>query len=97
MLRRALLLVTIAPAVSGCASLRSLAAEDPYAPSPALVAKVTAAESYAAGVDSLQRGDYEAARRAWDRCLASARPDSPERLDCMVARERLAYPAGDER
>ena len=97
MLRRALLLITILIAVSGCASLKDLAAEDPYAPSPALVAKASAAESYAAGVDYLQRGDYEAARRAWDRCLAAARPDSPERLDCMVARERLAYPAGDER
>lgn len=95
MLRRALTLLLISAAVSGCASLKEFAVE-PDTASSALVAKATAAEAYATGVDFLQRGNYDAARRAWDRCLAMARPDSPERLDCMVARERLAYPADSE-
>ncbi|MBI3566363.1 MAG: hypothetical protein HY079_14300 [Elusimicrobia bacterium] len=96
MLHRAPTLLLISSAVSGCASLQGFAAGETGSAPSALVAKWTAAEAYATGVDFLQRGDYDAARRAWDRCLAMARPDSPERLDCMVARERLAYPADGE-
>lgn len=95
MVRRGLTALLFACAFSGCASVREFAADPGPEPS-APVVKSTPEQAYAAGVDYLQRGDYDAARREWDKCLAMAAPDSNARLDCMVARERLAYPAASE-
>ncbi len=95
MVRRGLTLLLLCSAFSGCASLREFAA-DAAPERQVAVVKTTPEQAYAAGVDYLQRGDYDAARREWDKCLAMSAPDSPARLDCMVARERLAYPAAYE-
>ncbi len=89
------LLIMLACAFSGCASVRQFASDVDSGP-PVLIVKSTPARAYAAGVDYLQRGDYDAARREWDRCLAMAAPDSPARLDCLVARERLESPGAYE-
>jgi len=94
-LRRGLAFLLFSCAVSGCASLRELAA-DAAPERPVAVPRATPAQAYQAGVDALIRGDHDGARHAWDRCLAMSAPDSAERLDCLVARERLAYPAADE-
>ncbi len=79
----------------GCASLRDLAASA-NAPLPPDPPRVTAAQAYQDGLLALTRGDADAARRSWDRCLALSAAESPERLDCSVALERLDLPGGLE-
>lgn len=95
MLRRGFRFLLLSCALSGCASLTQFDAPAPV-PAAVVVPRRTPAEAYQAGVQALIRGDDEAARREWDRCLAISTPDSSERLDCLVARERLAYPAANE-
>jgi hypothetical protein len=75
--RRALLLFLSMCALSGCAT------------APVEVPKMTPAQSYEAGLLNVTRGDYAAARRDWDRCLAMTTPESSERGDCLAALEQL--------
>ena len=49
-------------------------------------------QAYFAGVLLMQRGDPDRARREWNRCLAISSADSPYRLDCLVALEKLSSP-----
>ena len=94
MFRRApLLLLLLAPA--GCASLKNAFVDGPNDP-PVAVPKTTPEQAYNAGVIYLERGDYDAARREWDRCLAMSAPDSASRVDCMVALEKMAAPGSIE-
>jgi hypothetical protein len=82
-------LLILAWALSACASLApadSLAGAAP-------AAKGTAQDAYEAGVLLQERGDAPAARREWDRCVAMSSPDSPSRLDCLVALEKTALPS----
>ena len=97
-MNRSLLLVLFACAFSGCAAVNTFIGDVPPESRYEIadVPKMTPMQSYEAGVTYLQRGEYELARHEWDRCLAMAAPDSPARLDCLVARERLAYPAAME-
>ena len=90
MFRRASILLLLAAAASGCASLKNFvdAPNDP----PVAVPKTTPEQAYNAGVIFLERGDYDSARREWDRCVAMSTPDSNSRVDCMVALEKLANP-----
>ncbi|HXT00185.1 MAG TPA: hypothetical protein VN915_05890 [Elusimicrobiota bacterium] len=78
-------------AASGCASLKNALTD---APSEATVEvpKTTPEQAYDAGVIFLERGDYDAARREWDRCVAMSSPDSSSRVDCMVALEKMSAP-----
>lgn len=95
MFRRAAFLLLAALSVSGCASLKS-AFTDSAADAPVEVPKTTPEQAYDAGVIFLERGDYDAARREWDRCLAMSSPDSSSRVDCMVALEKLSTPGSIE-
>jgi Flp pilus assembly protein TadD len=56
------------------------------------VPRTTPDQAYNAGVLLMERGDYDAARREWDRCVAMSPPDSSSRVDCAVALEKLATP-----
>lgn len=49
-------------------------------------------QAYFSGVLMMQRGDPDRARREWNRCLAMSTADSPYRLDCLVALEKLSSP-----
>jgi hypothetical protein len=90
------MLLALVCAASGCASLQSaLDAPDDEARSAAAAAiptirKITPEAAYDAGALALVRGDDAAARREWDRCLAISSADSPSRVNCLVALERLA-------
>jgi hypothetical protein len=88
-----LLVLALVPAVvcafSGCASMEA-SEEDGPAVAPAPLLRRTPEQSYDAGMTALVRGDAAAAALEWDRCLAASAPDSPARLDCMVALEKLA-------
>lgn len=94
--RRALFFLLIASSLtlSGCAALAPLVADDPSEARalPADIPKTTPAQAYDAGVLDVERGDYDGARREWNRCLAMATPDSSLRVDCLVALEKLAVP-----
>ena len=89
---RLALLFPFVLAVSGCASLNAAFTDSP-SEAPVVVPKSTPDQAYNAGVIFLERGDYDAARREWDRCLAMSAPDSPSRVDCMVAIEKLTVPS----
>lgn len=89
--RRALALLILSGALTGCASVRSLVADGPGDP-PVEVPKLTPAQAYDEGVLNVTRGDYAAARRDWNRCLAMTTAESPLREDCLVALEKLANP-----
>lgn len=83
-----LLPLTLACAVlcaSGCASARFLSEDEPEA-----APRLTAYQSYQAGLSARDRGDEAQARRHWDSCISTSSPDSQERLDCMVALEQTA-------
>ena len=88
---RLLPLLALACAVSGCASLKSAFTDSP-SEATVEIPKSTPDQAYNAGVLYLQRGDYDAARREWDRCVAMSPPDSESRVDCTVALEKLAAP-----
>ena len=91
MIRRRLPLVLLfACAASGCASLQSALADAPSDVAPAPVVKTTPEAAYNAGLLDMVRGDDAAARRDWNRCLAMSSADSPSRVDCMVALEKLS-------
>ena len=94
-MRPRFLLVLIC-AVSGCASLKSAFSDSPSEAAVA-IPKSTPDQAYNAGVLFLERGDYDAARREWDRCVAMSPPDSASRVDCTVALEKMALPAQIER
>ncbi len=85
-------LLALACAVSGCAEMKTAFTDSP-SEAAISIPKSTPEESYNAGVIFLERGDYDAARREWDRCVAMSPPDSPSRVDCMVALEKMAQPA----
>jgi hypothetical protein len=92
-LRRILPIVALVCAASGCASLRAALSDEPFdakTEAEAAAAEPTPQAAYEAGLLDLERGDNDAARREWDQCLELSAPDSPSRLDCMVAIERLA-------
>jgi hypothetical protein len=93
--RGPLLFILLCCAASGCASLKSLVADDP-ADAPVAIPKMTPAQAYGSGALNAARGDYDAARRDWNRCLAMSTPESSARMDCMVALERLAGPVATE-
>jgi len=90
--RRGLFFLLLACAVSGCASLKSFVADDMAEPR-VVVPKMTPAQAYDSGAMNAARGDYDAARRDWNRCLAMTSPENPARMDCLVALEQLASPA----
>jgi len=88
--RRILAVAVLSALLSGCASLG--APPDvlmPPAPTPAAEAP-TPSQDYDAGALLHTRGDDEGARRHWMRCIDDSSAASPERLDCLVALERLA-------
>ena len=87
--RRGLSLLLFVLAFSGCASMKAFVADD-YAAPPVEVPKMTPTQAYESGAMNAARGDYVAAKRDWNRCLAMSQPDSSARMDCMVALERLA-------
>jgi hypothetical protein len=95
MLRRAALLILVLP-FSGCAAVRDFA-RDPYEPAAAPLPNLSAPQAYAAGVILYQRGEYDAARREWGRCLDTSAADSSARLDCLVALEKSAPASGTDR
>jgi hypothetical protein len=95
MRRRALPLLLLACAVSGCASLTSALSDSP-SEAAVEVPKSTPEQSYNAGVLDHVRGDDDAARRDWNRCVAMSSPESDSRVDCLVALEKLASPASLE-
>ncbi|HEX4047143.1 MAG TPA: hypothetical protein VH309_04890 [Elusimicrobiota bacterium] len=87
-------LLVLACAVSGCAALNAGFADDDAPPEAAAPAPpLTPEQAYDDGILLQERGEYDAARREWDRCLAISSPDSPARVDCMVALEKTAAPA----
>lgn len=87
--RRGLLPFLLICALSGCASLKTFVSDGPGS-APVVVPKMTPAQSYDAGVLNMTRGDYSAARRDWERCLAMTTPESSLRGDCLAALEQLA-------
>ena len=89
---RLLLVPLFALAFSGCASLKAAFTDSP-SEAAIEVPKSTPDQAYNAGVIFLERGDFDAARREWDRCVAMSSPDSSSRVDCTVALERLASPS----
>jgi hypothetical protein len=89
-------LLILACAVSGCASLQAELADAPSDDAPAPVARTTPQAAYDAGVLDMVRGDDAGARSEWNRCLAISSADSPSRLDCLVALEKLASPSSLE-
>jgi hypothetical protein len=89
---RFLPLLALACAVSGCASVQSAFTDSP-SEAAIVIPKSTPEQAYNAGVLFQERGDYDAARREWDRCVAMSPPDSPSRVDCMIALERAAAPS----
>jgi hypothetical protein len=91
-MRLRFVLLSFVCALCGCASLKG-AFTDPPSEAAIEVPKTTPEQAYNAGVIFQERGDYDAARREWDRCVAMAAPDSASRLDCMVALEKTASPA----
>ena len=89
--RRGLLLLLISGCVSGCATMSDDFVDQPPASSYAVVTpRLTPEQVYEAGALDLVRGDSEGARRKWDLCVEMAPADSPARLDCMVALEKMA-------
>ena len=92
--RGPLLFLLLCCAASGCASLKTFV--DQPAEKPAVVPRMTPAQAYNSGAINAARGDYDAARRDWNRCLAIASPESDARMDCLVALERLATPFATE-
>ena len=92
---RFLALPALVCSVSACASLKSAFTDSPSEAAVA-IPKSTPEQAYNAGVVFLERGDYDAARREWDRCVAMSPPDSTSRVDCMVALEKLASPGSIE-
>ena len=88
-------LLALACAVSGCASVKSAFTDSP-SEAAVVIPKSTPEQAYNAGVIFVERGDYDAARREWDRCVAMSSPDSPSRVDCMVALEKMAAPGSIE-
>lgn len=86
-----LFLLVLAGAVSGCASLKSAFTDSP-SEAAIEVPKTTPEQAYNAGVIFQERGDFDAARREWNRCVAMSTPDSSARVDCMVALEKTALP-----
>ncbi|MFI5345824.1 MAG: hypothetical protein ACHQ51_05575 [Elusimicrobiota bacterium] len=93
--RGPLLFLLLCCAASGCASLKTFVADD-YAAPPVEVPKMTPAQAYDSGAMNAARGDYVAARRDWNRCLAMSSPESSARMDCLVALERLAGTSSNE-
>jgi hypothetical protein len=89
---RFLPILALTCAVSGCASMQGAFTDTP-AEAAVAVPKSTPEQAYNAGVLLLERGDYDAARREWDRCVAMSSPDSQSRVDCMIALEKMAQPA----
>lgn len=87
--RGPLLFLLLCCAASGCASVKSFVADEASVP-PVQVPKLTPAQAYESGAVNAARGDYVAARRDWNRCLAMSSPESEARMDCLVALERLA-------
>lgn len=92
MFRRAPFLLLLVCAVSGCALLKNAFTDSP-SEAAVEVPKTTPEQAYNAGVIFQERGDFDSARREWDRCLAMSAPDSDARVDCMVALEKTASPA----
>ena len=92
---RFLALLALTFAVAGCAAVQGAFTDSP-AEAAVVVPKSTPEQSYNAGVLFLERGDYDAARREWDRCVAMSPPDSPSRVDCLVALEKMAAPGSIE-
>jgi hypothetical protein len=92
---RLLLLSILLGAASGCASIQT-ALNDAAPETPKPPRALTPEAAYNAGVLDMVRGDSDAARREWDRCLAMAEPGSDSRVDCMVALERMGNPAAQE-
>jgi hypothetical protein len=92
---RVLPLPALAVLFSGCASMTSAFTDSPSEAAVA-IPKSTPEQAYNAGVIFLERGDGDAARREWDRCVAMSPPDSSSRVDCMVALEKLAAPGSIE-
>jgi hypothetical protein len=88
---RLLPLLVLSCAVTGCASMKDAFTDSP-SEAPVVIPKSTPEQAYNAGIIFLERGDYDAARREWDRCVAMSPPDAPSRVDCMVALEKLAAP-----
>jgi len=95
MFRRAAVLFLAVAAASGCASLKGAFTDSP-SDAPVEIPKTTPEQAYNAGVIFLERGDYESARREWDRCVAMSAPDSSSRVDCMVALEKMSTPGSIE-
>jgi hypothetical protein len=89
------LVLFLSCALTGCASLKTFVADDP-SEAPVAVPKMTAAQAYDSGAMNAARGDYDAARRDWNRCLAMSSPESSARMDCLVALERLANPGASQ-
>ena len=85
-------LLALVCAVSGCASVKSAFTDSP-SEAAVVIPKSTPEQAYNAGVIFQERGDFDAARREWDRCVAMSSPDSPSRVDCMVALEKTAAPS----
>ena len=52
--------------------------------------EITPEQAYDSGVTDLVRGDAVAARYELDFCVARSAPDSPVRVDCLVALEKMA-------
>jgi hypothetical protein len=94
MKRRLAVLLVLAFALSGCASLGGFAADDfplDDKPTPAAEAP-TPAEDYSAGQALHARGDDAGARARWTRCVEESPASAPEHLDCLVAIESLVPP-----
>jgi|GEM_PF-2436755 len=94
MVRRWAFVVLITAGLSGCAAM----AQDDFAmdatPTPVAEAPTPAAD-YSAGLDLHARGDDAGAREHWMRCVEESPAAAPEHLDCLVALEKLAPPAGN--
>lgn len=89
--RRGLLFLLLSFLASGCASVKNFIADDMAEPR-VVVPKLTPSQAYDSGLMNVARGDYDAARRDWNRCLAMTTAENPARMDCLVALEKLANP-----
>jgi hypothetical protein len=90
------LTVLLALGVLGLCGCAEFAQDDfPMDDSAAPVAEApTPAQDYSAGLDLHARGDDAGARQRWTRCVEESPASAPEHLDCLVAIEKLAPPAG---
>ena len=86
--RWGLLLIALPILAGACAAPEAFVVAAP--PEDFVELPATPARDYEAGALNVVRGDYAAARRDFDRCLATSSPASAARLDCLVAREQLA-------